>query len=65
MTTKETLVRALADYEGTMLFVSHDRRLLAQLSNRLLELGESGPVPYLGGYSEDVAASGHEAPGLH
>ena len=64
MATKEMLVRALADYEGTMLFVSHDRRFLAQLSNRVLELGPDGPVPYGGGYLEYVAASGHEAPGL-
>jgi ATPase subunit of ABC transporter with duplicated ATPase domains len=65
MATKDMLVRALADYEGTMLFVSHDRRFLAQLSNRVLELTDDGPVPYAGGYLEYVARSGHEAPGLH
>ncbi len=64
MATKDMLVRALADYEGTMLFVSHDRRFLAQLSNRVLELTANGPLPYGGGYLEYVAASGHEAPGL-
>jgi len=64
MATKEMLVSALADYEGTMLFVSHDRRFLAQLSNRVLELTADGPLPYAGGYLEYVAASGHEAPGL-
>ena len=64
MATKEMLVRALDDYDGTMLFVSHDRRFLAQLSNRILELTPDGPVPYGGGYLEYVAASGHEAPGL-
>jgi ATPase subunit of ABC transporter with duplicated ATPase domains len=64
MATKEMLVRALAAYEGTMLFVSHDRRFLADLSNRILELGPAGPVVYGGGYREYVAASGHEAPGL-
>jgi ATPase subunit of ABC transporter with duplicated ATPase domains len=64
MATKEMLVHALADYEGTMLFVSHDRRFLAQLSNRVLELGPDGPIPYPGGYREYVEASGHEAPGL-
>ncbi len=64
MATKDMLVRALADYEGTMLFVSHDRRFLAQLSNRILELGPEGPIPYPGGYREYVEASGHEAPGL-
>ena len=64
MATKEMLVRALADYEGTMLFVSHDRRFLAQLSNRVLEITPDGAIPYGGGYLEYVAASGHEAPGL-
>ncbi len=64
MATKEMLVRALADYEGTMLFVSHDRCFLAHLSNRVLELAVDGPVAYGGGYLEYVAASGHEAPGL-
>ena len=64
VTTKEMLVRALAGYEGTMLFVSHDRRFLAALSNRVLELGPDGPVPYGGGYSEYVARTGREAPGL-
>jgi ATPase subunit of ABC transporter with duplicated ATPase domains len=62
--TKEMLVRALAGYEGTMLFVSHDRRFLAALSNRVLELGSDGPVPYGGGYTEYVASTGREAPGL-
>jgi ATPase subunit of ABC transporter with duplicated ATPase domains len=64
MGTKEMIVRALADYEGTMLFVSHDRKFLAQLSNRVLELTPEGPIVYGGGYVEYVARSGHEAPGL-
>jgi ATPase subunit of ABC transporter with duplicated ATPase domains len=62
--TKDMIVRALADYEGTMLFVSHDRQFLAKLSNRVLELGPDGPTLYGGGYLEYVARSGHEAPGL-
>ena len=62
--TKEMLVRALAGYDGTMLFVSHDRRFLGALSNRVLELGPEGPVPYGGGYTEYVARTGREAPGL-
>ena len=64
MTTKDMLVKALADFEGTMLFVSHDRRFLAALSNRVLELTADGPLLYGGGYTEYVAQSGHEAPGL-
>ncbi|WP_242395842.1 ABC-F family ATP-binding cassette domain-containing protein [Anaeromyxobacter oryzisoli] len=62
--TKDMLIRALAGFEGTMLFVSHDRRFLAALSNRVLELGPDGAVPYGGGYSEYVARTGREAPGL-
>jgi ATPase subunit of ABC transporter with duplicated ATPase domains len=58
------LVRALAGFDGTMLFVSHDRRFLAALSNRVLELGPDGPVPYGGGYAEYVARTGREGPGL-
>jgi ATPase subunit of ABC transporter with duplicated ATPase domains len=64
MATKEMLVDALRDFEGTMLFVSHDRRFLSALSNRVLELSESGPHVYGGGYQEYVAESGHEAPGV-
>ena len=64
ITTKDMIVRSLADYEGTMLFVSHDRQFLARLSNRVLELGSDGPTLYGGGYTEYVARSGHEAPGL-
>ncbi|MBI1622013.1 ABC-F family ATP-binding cassette domain-containing protein [Aquamicrobium zhengzhouense] len=62
--TKEMLVDALSKYEGAMLFVSHDRHFLAALSNRVLELGEDGPRTYGGGYTEYVASTGREAPGL-
>ncbi len=62
--TKEMLVRALSKYQGTLLFVSHDRAFLSALSNRVLELNHDGPRVYTGGYDEYVAESGHEAPGL-
>jgi len=65
METKEMLIAALADYEGTMLFVSHDRHFLAALSNRVLELTPEGIHQYGGGYTEYVARTGQEAPGLH
>ncbi len=70
LATKEMLVKALADFEGTMLFVSHDRTFLRGLSNRVLELGgESGtdrePHIYPGSYVEYVERTGHEAPGVH
>jgi ATPase subunit of ABC transporter with duplicated ATPase domains len=67
--TKDMLVAALSSFEGTMLFVSHDRTFLRGLSNRVLELhpddGDHRPKVYLGGYAEYVAATGQEAPGVH
>jgi ATPase subunit of ABC transporter with duplicated ATPase domains len=70
LATKETLINALMDFEGTMIFVSHDRNFLRGLANRVLELGgESGvdPQPHLypGTYVEYVQRTGHEAPGVH
>ena len=71
LATKEMLLESLAGFEGTMLFVSHDRAFLRGLSNRVLELGgESGTDasrtcirdPYVEVY---VARTGHEAPGVH
>jgi ATPase subunit of ABC transporter with duplicated ATPase domains len=64
MTTKETLMKALSDFEGTMLFVSHDRNFLGALSNRVLEVSSEGIRSYGGGYKEYVAATGREAPGV-
>ena len=64
MGTKEMLIEALKKFDGTMLFVSHDRHFLAELSNRVLELTPEGAHAYGGGYTEYVARSGHEAPGL-
>ena len=68
--TKDMLIEALKDFDGTMLFVSHDRAFLRALSNRVVELGgESGverePHLYPGSYVEYVARTGHEAPGVH
>jgi ATPase subunit of ABC transporter with duplicated ATPase domains len=63
--TKEMLMEALAAYEGTMLFVSHDRHFLRALSNRVIELTPEGVRVYGGGYSEYVQETGQEAPGVH
>jgi ATPase subunit of ABC transporter with duplicated ATPase domains len=69
LATKEMLIDSLRDFDGTMLFVSHDRAFLRALSNRVIELGgESGveaqPHLYPGSYVEYVARTGHEAPGV-
>ena len=65
-----TVEVVVSDFDGTMLFVSHDREFLRGLSNRVLELGgESGielqPHAYPGSYIEYVERTGHEAPGVH
>ncbi len=70
LATKEMLIEALHTFEGTMIFVSHDRAFLRGLSTRVLELGgESGidpkPLTYPGSYLDYVARTGHEAPGVH
>src|SRR5687767_9705652 len=70
LATKEMLIESLKDFEGTLLFVSHDRAFLRALSNRVIELGgETGvdaePHLYPGSYVEYVARTGHEAPGVH
>ena len=70
LATKEMLLDSLKDFDGTMIFVSHDRAFLRGLSNRVLELGgetgtETQPHLYPGTYDEYVARTGHEAPGIH
>jgi ATPase subunit of ABC transporter with duplicated ATPase domains len=70
LATKEMLVEALKDFEGTMIFVSHDRMFLRGLGSRVLELGgESGRDRdhrvYPGSYDEYVQTLGHEAPGIY
>ena len=64
LATKRSLVRALAAYEGTIVFVSHDRAFLRAVANRVLELTSAGPRLYGGTYDEYVAQAGREAPGM-
>jgi ATPase subunit of ABC transporter with duplicated ATPase domains len=69
LATKEMLVDALKDFEGTMIFVSHDRTFLRGLGSRVLELGgdngtDRSPHVYPGSYIEYVQKTGHEAPGI-
>jgi ATPase subunit of ABC transporter with duplicated ATPase domains len=70
LATKDMLIQSLAAFEGTMIFVSHDRSFLRGLGSRVLELGgESGkdlePLVFPGSYVEYVARTGHDAPGVH
>ncbi len=67
LATKEMLVEALKNFEGTMIFVSHDRMFLRGLGSKVLELAGAGEAPevYPGSYGEYVERSGHEAPGVY
>ena len=65
LATKEMLAEALREFEGTMIFVSHDRTFLRALASRVLEIGEGDPLLYPGSYVEYVQKLGHEAPGIH
>jgi ATPase subunit of ABC transporter with duplicated ATPase domains len=70
LATKEMLVDALKNFEGTMIFVSHDRMFLRGLGSRVLEIGgesgkEKNPDIYLGSYVEYAQAKGTDAPGIH
>jgi ATPase subunit of ABC transporter with duplicated ATPase domains len=63
--TKRALLKALAAYEGTVVFVSHDRAFLRALATRVVELSPTAaPHVYGGRYDEYVAATGREAPGM-
>ena len=64
MVTKKALVKALASYEGTIVFVSHDRAFLRAISTRVLELTKAGPNAFGGGYDEYVKSTGQEGPGM-
>ena len=67
--TKQMLVQTLEKFEGTMLFVSHDRTFLRGLANRVLDVSacaDGGPPErYPGSYVEWVEKTGVEAPGVH
>jgi ATPase subunit of ABC transporter with duplicated ATPase domains len=70
LATKEMLVEKLKDFEGTMIFVSHDRMFLRGLGSKVLEVGgepsrDRSPKVYAGSYVEYVQATGHEAPGIY
>jgi ATPase subunit of ABC transporter with duplicated ATPase domains len=71
LATKEMLVQTLSKFDGTMLFVSHDRTFLKGLATKVLDLSGGGegtarkPLVFHGTYEEWVERTGHEAPGVH
>ncbi|CAH1203715.1 ABC-F family ATP-binding cassette domain-containing protein [Paenibacillus sp. JJ-223] len=52
--SKEVLESALIDYEGTLLFISHDRYFLNKMAERIVELHPNGTEHYLGNYDDYV-----------
>jgi ATPase subunit of ABC transporter with duplicated ATPase domains len=52
--TIEALINALKAYEGTLLFVSHDRIFIEALAERIIEMKESGSEEFLGSYREYI-----------
>jgi len=61
--SKQTLLEALAKYEGTIIFVSHDRHFLEALATNVLEIDGGSAKTYHGGYKQYVGSTGHAAPG--
>jgi ATPase subunit of ABC transporter with duplicated ATPase domains len=52
MESIESLNLALENYEGTLLFVSHDRQFVSSIATRIIEITESGIVDFHGTYDD-------------
>jgi ATP-binding cassette, subfamily F, member 3 len=58
--SKEVLLDALADYGGTLIFVSHDRYFVERLATRILEVGNGTALLYPGTYKEFLWSKDHQ-----
>ena len=58
MESIESLNLAVDLYEGTVIFVSHDREFVSSLANRVVELSENGITDYRGNYEEYLESQG-------
>jgi ATPase subunit of ABC transporter with duplicated ATPase domains len=56
----EALVEGLEAYDGTLIFVSHDRWFVSRLANRILEISPAGLRDFVGSYDEYVARCGDD-----
>lgn len=61
MESIESLNNALELYEGTLLFVSHDRAFVSSLANRIIEISSERVTDFKGTYDEFLASKGIEA----
>jgi ATP-binding cassette, subfamily F, member 3 len=60
--SKEVLLDALADYGGTLIFVSHDRYFVERLATRIVEVSDGKAIMYPGTYAEYLWSKQHAAP---
>jgi ATPase subunit of ABC transporter with duplicated ATPase domains len=60
MESIESLNLALENYEGTLLFVSHDREFVSSLATRIIELTPTGIVDFHGNYDDYLASQGEK-----
>jgi ATPase subunit of ABC transporter with duplicated ATPase domains len=56
----EALNSALEKFEGTLIFVSHDREFVSSLATRVIEVKDNSLVDYQGTYEEYMASQGHK-----
>jgi ATPase subunit of ABC transporter with duplicated ATPase domains len=56
----EALVRAVKDYDGTLIFVSHDRWFVNELATRIVEITPEGVRDFNGSYDEYLARAGED-----
>lgn len=52
MASREALAEILKEYKGTLLLISHDRWLLSQVADRILDVRKEGVIQYPGGYQD-------------
>ena len=52
MASREALAQILNEYKGTLVLISHDRWLLGQVTDHILDIRRAGPIAYPGGYED-------------
>ena len=61
MESIESLQMALEQYEGTLIFISHDRQFVSSLANRIIEIKDDKVIDFKGSYDEYLQSQGIEA----
>jgi ATP-binding cassette subfamily F protein 3 len=62
--SREVLLDALVDFQGTFLLVSHDRHFLKRATNRVFKIGDGHMQIYEGGYADYLVSSQGDARAL-